>query len=216
MYTVHIGSRGIVTGYASPSQKDYVSANQDKQRTDIIKWSIFFGLIGLITLFFLVSYFHARRRITRGQEPLAYHRWMVRRHLEPTANLNTRPTTGAPVLATYVVNERGEYVLQPLQSHVPPAYNTSMPPPPVYPGPPGATKIDPNQDGYLGQQQTGTTYTSASGTAASATTTGEGSSYGNIPPPMPAHAPSNAPPVYYMPQTAPQQPGGPTHPQYTQ
>lgn len=182
-------------------------------KSEIIKWSIFIGLLGLITIFFFVAYFHARRRINQNLPPLAYHRWMVRRRIQPTANLSTRPTPGAPVIATYVQNERGEYVLQPMHS-VPPAYNTSMPPPPVYPGPPGATKVDPNQDGYLGQQQTGTTFTSVSDT--SGTTANGGSSNSTIPPPMPAHTPLNSPPAYYMPQTTPQQPGGPTHAQYTQ
>ncbi|RPA81327.1 hypothetical protein BJ508DRAFT_414775 [Ascobolus immersus RN42] len=178
------------------------------RRSEIIKWSILLTLLLLLTTFFLASYLHARRRLAANLPPLAYHRWMVRRRLEPSANLDTRPA-GA-VLATYVVNERGEYVLQPLSS-VPPAYHHPVQDPlPVYPGPPAGSKVDPNQDGYLGAQATGTT--------TSGYTSGEGSSYGGAAPPPPAPVAAGAPPGYF-PAPQPQGPSdgrGPSHPVYTQ
>lgn len=39
-----------------------------------IRWGIFFGLLGLILIYLIVSYVHADRRMKKGLMPLPYHR----------------------------------------------------------------------------------------------------------------------------------------------
>lgn len=40
----------------------------------IVRWVLFFTIFGTITLYVLVGYLHAKRRLRKGLRPLAYHR----------------------------------------------------------------------------------------------------------------------------------------------
>jgi len=104
----------------------------------IIRWSIFFGIILFIILFFTLGNLHAKRRIRKGLVPLRYHRWMLNRgtrarydpaYQNPSVYYNTYPPTG-------------QYGMQPMAA---PAYDPSAPRPPMYQPPAGGTKVDPAQ-----------------------------------------------------------------------
>lgn len=40
----------------------------------IVRWVIFLSLLGIVLLYVVVGHLHARRRIKKGLQPLAYHR----------------------------------------------------------------------------------------------------------------------------------------------
>jgi hypothetical protein len=44
------------------------------QTGQIIRWSIFWGVLILFVAYMAIGYWHARRRLNRGLRPLAYHR----------------------------------------------------------------------------------------------------------------------------------------------
>jgi len=103
----------------------------------IIRWAIFGGIVLVVFLFFILAYWHARRRLKKGLAPLAYHRWLLSRELRaqydpayrnPEVNYNTyRPE---------------QYGMHP---YPPPVYDPNAPAPPTYQPPVGATKVDPSQ-----------------------------------------------------------------------
>lgn len=41
---------------------------------EIIKWSLFLGFVFIVSVFLLVGYWHAKRRVRQGKIPLGYHR----------------------------------------------------------------------------------------------------------------------------------------------
>lgn len=103
----------------------------------IIKWSVFWGILLLFSLYLLIGYTHAKRRIKKGLKPLGYHRWLVSRaelaridprYAYPQANYTAWP--GQPYYG--------------MQAMPPPIYDPNRPP--MYEGPNGA-KINPNQMG---------------------------------------------------------------------
>lgn len=49
-------------------------SNCPRQEGLIVKWSVFLGLMFLITLYITIGYIHAKRRMRKGLVPLAYHR----------------------------------------------------------------------------------------------------------------------------------------------
>ncbi|CAN8100945.1 unnamed protein product [Discula destructiva] len=113
----------------------------------IVKWTLFLSLITFLTLYIILGYLHAKRRIRKGLAPLAYHRWLV-----PRAELaRADPRYAFPHPAQYnVYRPPGAeyYGMQPNMPPPPPPMYDPMGRPPMYePGPPpaGATKADPNQ-----------------------------------------------------------------------
>ncbi|KAL1891768.1 hypothetical protein Cpir12675_004841 [Ceratocystis pirilliformis] len=86
----------------------------------IVKWSIFLGILTLISLYLLVGHIHARRRLKQGKLPLRYHRFMVSR--AAMAKVDPRYADPIPIYQTY--------------NQPPPAYYVVMqpvaPPPPTY------------------------------------------------------------------------------------
>jgi hypothetical protein len=40
----------------------------------IVKWSVFLAIVAIISLYLLLGYMHAQRRIRKGLAPLGYHR----------------------------------------------------------------------------------------------------------------------------------------------
>jgi len=88
-----------------------------------------------ILVFLLFAYFHAQRRIRRGQPPLAYHRWLVsRRQHRYTQN-------------SYYQNHGHGQQAYGMQNHppAPPAYST-WDAPPQYQPPTGGSKTLANQN----------------------------------------------------------------------
>lgn len=125
----------------------------------IVKWSLFLGLSTLFGLYLILGYLHAKRRITKGQPPMAYHRWLVARNdlarVDPRYPYPPHPQTTS--FHPYTQHQQqqqpyGNYGMHPVP---PPVYDPDAPRPPMYPGPPpamgmvqppdGATKVDPMQ-----------------------------------------------------------------------
>ncbi|KAG5977401.1 hypothetical protein E4U55_006844 [Claviceps digitariae] len=120
----------------------------------IVRWVVFFVILALILLYILGGTLHARRRMRKGLEPLAYHRCLVRRRFRaPPPNQQQWPVNQ---------QQAGYYNQQPQQSGHQPAYPMNDMPlpaydpnrPPVYSGPPeGGSKVDPSQNRAPTQRQ---------------------------------------------------------------
>ena len=98
------------------------------------RYAIVAFLFAFVLIFFVGGYYHAQRRLRRGQQPLAYHRWMTnRRHYD----------TSFQPRSAYSPNGTSHG----MESYPPPppAYNATEAPPPVYQPPQGATKALPDQ-----------------------------------------------------------------------
>jgi len=44
------------------------------QKGEIIRYSVFFAILGLFIAYMVFGYYHARRRINKGLPPMGYHR----------------------------------------------------------------------------------------------------------------------------------------------
>ncbi|RDW73234.1 hypothetical protein BP6252_07141 [Coleophoma cylindrospora] len=106
----------------------------------IIRWSIFFGLFGLLFLYMIIGYWHAKSRIKKGLPPLAYHRWLLNR--ETRARYD--PSYVNPSMY-YQQEFQPQYGYYGMNNMAPPMYNPNAPVPPTY-QPQGASKIDPSQE----------------------------------------------------------------------
>lgn len=62
------------TPFHSALEDQHREANHPQQEGLIVKWSVFLGLMLLITLYITIGYIHAKKRIRKGLVPLAYHR----------------------------------------------------------------------------------------------------------------------------------------------
>ncbi|OAQ83265.1 ubiquitin-protein ligase Sel1/Ubx2 [Purpureocillium lilacinum] len=108
----------------------------------IVKWVIFLVIFLLIMGYILGGYWHAKRRLRKGLQPLAYHRCLVsRRAYQPPQYQASWPQQGG-----------GGGYYQPDAYHMgnmaPPVYDPNRPP--MYPGQPagppeGGSKVDPSQ-----------------------------------------------------------------------
>ncbi|KAL9595793.1 MAG: hypothetical protein Q9179_004847 [Wetmoreana sp. 5 TL-2023] len=96
---------------------------------EAIKWAVVAAIFLAVVLFFVGGYFHAKRRIRRGQPPLPYHR---RTRYPPAQQF------------TFYRHQQGPYEMNPYPPP-PPAYHSDMPPPPQYEPPQGGSKINPDQ-----------------------------------------------------------------------
>ncbi|KAL8724552.1 MAG: hypothetical protein Q9181_006775 [Wetmoreana brouardii] len=96
---------------------------------EAIKWAVVAAIFLAVVLFFVGGYFHAKRRIRRGQPPLPYHRRM---RYPPAQQF------------TFYRHQQGPYEMNPYPPP-PPAYHNDMPPPPQYEPPQGASKANPDQ-----------------------------------------------------------------------
>jgi len=105
------------------------------QTTEIIKWSLLLALFGLFFLWLTIGYWHARRRIRKGLQPMRYHRWLA-------------PKQKLPQNAyAYYNPQQGSYGMQPFPEP-PPVYSQDGMPP-VYQPPPGGSKVSPQQNGVI-------------------------------------------------------------------
>lgn len=104
----------------------------------IVRWSVFFGLMFILFAFMGLSYWHAKRRIRKGLVPLRYHRWLLNR--EQRAQYD--PSYQNPqVFYTAYPRPGAQYGMHPMP---PPVYDPNGQPP-TYQGPAGGTKVDPSQ-----------------------------------------------------------------------
>jgi len=104
----------------------------------IVRWSLFFGLFFLFLAYMVGGYWHARRRISKGLPPLAYHRWLLNRQQRARYD----PNYQNPSVYYNQYPDGGQYGMHPMP---PPMYDPNAPPPPTYQLPVGGTKIDPSQ-----------------------------------------------------------------------
>ncbi|KIW00970.1 uncharacterized protein PV09_07492 [Verruconis gallopava] len=110
-------------------------SSQACRTAEIIKWSIFLGLMGIIFIYFTVGYWHARRRIRKGLQPLRYHRWLAPKPFRQQNN------------AAYYNPQNGTYGMYPYPEP-PPVYNPNGMPP-MYAPPLGGSKVAPQQNGVV-------------------------------------------------------------------
>ncbi|PMD20835.1 hypothetical protein NA56DRAFT_704066 [Hyaloscypha hepaticicola] len=104
----------------------------------IVRWSVFLGILFLFFAYMIIGYWHAKRRINKGLRPLAYHRWLLNR--EQRARYD--PSYQNPhVFYTRYPQPGGQYGMNPMP---PPMYDPNGQPPSYQP-PAGATKVDPSQ-----------------------------------------------------------------------
>lgn len=109
------------------------------------RYAIVALLFFFVFAFFVGGYYHAQRRLRNGKEPLAYHRWMVRRrqtYYPPQPRYGWPQDPNAPAYGpTYGPSYGMEGYPPP-----PPAYNNAEVPPPVYQPPQGASKAMADQN----------------------------------------------------------------------
>ncbi|TAQ84744.1 hypothetical protein B7494_g6929 [Chlorociboria aeruginascens] len=105
----------------------------------IVKWSVFFGLLAILIAYLVIGHIHAKRRIKKGLAPLAYHKWLLSR--EDRAKFD--PTFQGS--STYYYPDGQQPYGMPMHRMPPPVYDPHSMPPPGYQHPPGATKVDPSQ-----------------------------------------------------------------------
>ncbi|KHN96799.1 Chitin synthesis regulation, Congo red resistance, RCR protein [Metarhizium album ARSEF 1941] len=107
----------------------------------IVRWVIFLVIFALILGYLIGGYYHARARIRKGLQPLAYHRCLVsRRSYQPTYPQQWPQYQ----FAYYPPQQTGHQNVYPMNDMPLPAYDPNRPP--MYSGPPGGSKIDPLQN----------------------------------------------------------------------
>lgn len=119
----------------------------------IVKWSIFLGLVGIIAIYIIGGYIHAKRRLKKGLLPLGYHRWLVSRRdlarVDPRYavpnNAWYRPGYHNNAYYNNPQNPNGNYYGMNSNMAPPPPMYDPAGRPPVYDGPEGGSKVAPNQ-----------------------------------------------------------------------
>ncbi|KAK0753863.1 hypothetical protein B0T18DRAFT_311563, partial [Schizothecium vesticola] len=111
----------------------------------LVKWSLFIGLILFISSYLIIGSLHAQKRIRENRPPLAYHRFLVpRSHRAQTDPRHHWPNAATTVPYYPNVNGSPAYGMDSMAP--PPVYDPNAARPPMYPGPPeGGSKVDPNQ-----------------------------------------------------------------------
>ncbi|KAK4230677.1 hypothetical protein QBC38DRAFT_507265 [Podospora fimiseda] len=107
----------------------------------IVKWSLFLGFLVFISLYLLIGYIHAKKRIQKGLPPLGYHRFLV-----PRATLaQVDPRFRYPQANIRPYNPNGPQAFDMYAVPPPPVYDPNAPRPPMYEPPAGSTKVDYSQ-----------------------------------------------------------------------
>ncbi|KAH7321272.1 hypothetical protein B0I35DRAFT_501381 [Stachybotrys elegans] len=97
----------------------------------IVKWTLLLSMFVLVFGYVIGGYWHAKRRMRKGLQPLAYHRCLVARKDPPQYDSRYR---------TYTNYRQTEQAYVP----PPPVYDPNRPP--MYEGPgPDYSKVDPSQ-----------------------------------------------------------------------
>ncbi|KAL8714805.1 MAG: hypothetical protein Q9220_001318 [cf. Caloplaca sp. 1 TL-2023] len=132
---VYIGKRQTYNGNDTDWNDDGDGGWWYSDTAEAIKWAVLAGIVLFVILLFVGAWLHAKRRIRRGQAPLAYHRFLVRR--------SQRPARSQPF--SFYRHQQNPYEMN-AYPPPPPAYNhDQMPPPPMYEPPQGASKTNPDQ-----------------------------------------------------------------------
>lgn len=123
----------------------------------IVKWSVFLGLILILSIYIVGGYIHARSRIKKGLAPLGYHRWLVRR--SDLARVDPRyaypPAMYHPRAPGWTTHRPADaYHMRDMGVPPPPVYDPTSSRPPMYSPPEGGSKVNPAQG--WGQQESGT------------------------------------------------------------
>ncbi|KAK5677786.1 hypothetical protein LTS10_009669 [Elasticomyces elasticus] len=101
-----------------------------------VRYAVVAILFAALILFFVGGYYHGRRRIRKGLPPLAYHRWMVRRYMQPNQQYSQAGYQQYPPPQNRNQDYQMDHFAPP-----PPAYNNADAPPPVYQPPEGGSKV---------------------------------------------------------------------------
>ena len=109
----------------------------EQQAGMAVRYAVVAILFAFLLIFFVGGYYHARRRLRKGLQPLAYHRWMVRRHMRPQQQHAYMPQQRYPQSQGY---QNQGYQMD-HYAPPPPAYNHADAPPPVYQPPEGGSKV---------------------------------------------------------------------------
>ncbi|KAF2093138.1 hypothetical protein NA57DRAFT_81478 [Rhizodiscina lignyota] len=133
MEAAMLRKRQIATSGSPELENQEARDNNDwwfSETAYVVKWIIIGSLFLIAISWFVIGYYHAKRRIQKGLKPLAYHRWLVPKSQLP----GYRPRYTPPYNPQYGLQQYPE---------PPPVYDPDMPP--VYQPPPGASKVDPEQ-----------------------------------------------------------------------
>ncbi|KAI8624115.1 hypothetical protein F5Y19DRAFT_455923 [Xylariaceae sp. FL1651] len=111
----------------------------------IIKYTLFFAFLLLLAAWLIGGRTHAKRRLRRGQKPMAYHAWLLSR--QERAQVDPAYAWPQASYGVYrpVYGGNGGGDQYGMHSMPPPVYDPSRPP--VYDGPPAGSKVDPSQAG---------------------------------------------------------------------
>ncbi|KAK4659555.1 hypothetical protein QC762_111325 [Podospora pseudocomata] len=104
----------------------------------IVKWSLFLAILLSLTLYLLIGYFHARKRVRSGLPPLGYHRFLVNR--ATLAQVDPRYRYPQSTFTPYNHNGDGYQYYNMQGMPPPPVYDPNAPRPPVYEPPAGVSK----------------------------------------------------------------------------
>nr|OQO04088.1 hypothetical protein B0A51_18464 [Rachicladosporium sp. CCFEE 5018] len=119
-----------------------------------VRYAIITLIFALLVGYFLGGYLHAKRRVSKGLPPLAYHRWMVNRrtsrYAAPSQQWYSQPYYQNGGNQGY---NAGSYGMQGF-APPPPAYEGHVAPPPVYQPPQGGSKVAADQN-YVPVQRAG-------------------------------------------------------------
>ncbi|KAK4181726.1 hypothetical protein QBC36DRAFT_40110 [Triangularia setosa] len=127
-------------GYLVSDENCYVSFWNTKTGI-IVKWSLFLAILLFFSLYLLIGYIHARKRVQAGLPPLGYHRFLVNR--ATLAQVDPRYRYPQSTFTPYhgYSNSGNDYQYYHMQGMPPPpVYDPNAPRPPVYEPPAGATK----------------------------------------------------------------------------
>ncbi|KAI9047615.1 hypothetical protein LZ554_008328 [Drepanopeziza brunnea f. sp. 'monogermtubi'] len=105
----------------------------------IMRWSVFFGLMFLFLSYMILGYWHAKRRINNGLAPLPYHQWLLSRR--DRARYDPAFQTPSVYYNQYPPQQQSEYD----RFSMPPPLYTNADLPPTYQPPAGSTKVAPSQ-----------------------------------------------------------------------
>ena len=111
-----------------------------------VRYAVICVIFAAILLYFLGGYWHARRRLQKGQPPLAYHRWMVNRSVryrQPQHHQH-QATPFQPYYPRDPYQEGYQLNGYAPPNNPPPAYHGDAPP--AYAPPEGASKAMADQN----------------------------------------------------------------------
>lgn len=106
---------------------------------EIIKWSILAAIFLFFMAWFLGGYVHAKQRMRKGLPLLAYHRWLI-----PYRERQRYGQTPQNHFTFYATQQQPYRANDGTYFEPPPVYNHDAPP--SYMPPPGATKLNPQQN----------------------------------------------------------------------